>query len=74
MKDLIAIPILMAVVFAFFWLTHDWPGANSPTCVLLTDTKPFNLVVRNGHFMLCTLMNDDSLDVECRVLEEKPCR
>jgi hypothetical protein len=56
-----------------WWVAYLLSG-KPPPCVLLTDAQPFNLVIRDGRFMLCRPLSDESIDVVCRVLEEKPCR
>lgn len=46
-----------------------------PTCVRLTDAdRGWGLMIdRRGMFMQCHSVSEDSLDVECRKLEVKPC-
>lgn len=70
MNNWIGLMIAGIAIVAAVWFWEAHPS----TCVHLTDTKPFNLVVRGGRFMYCRTLNDDSLDVECRVLEERPYR
>lgn len=63
----------MASLLSFVFLitvVHVIRGGHD--CVRLTYGGG-DLVTRDGRFMLCNSINDDSLDVECRILEEKPC-
>jgi hypothetical protein len=55
-------------------LMRDEPPDLDGCVHLVSPSRANTLIVRNGRFMLCEVMNEQSLDVECRELEEKPCR